>query len=255
MEWLVILGYILAVASFVLIFDFRRKRTTRPEAVPAEPEGEVVERFFSWNWKGHSGNIPLNTTVRVRKEQYISARGELLKDKPSKILFYSDSEYFDVASIEAMHSDFGSPGYEISQVAVYLQNVADQGLLSDFELAGIILGFTQEQCIKYDYDKDTTGYNEYLRFPIETIHDKTGDCDCKAVLACSLYKRLGFRVAFAVMPGHAAVAITLPGDYMPFANFVMGGQRWYYCETTGEHWHPGQLPDGIDPDMVKLVEI
>jgi hypothetical protein len=57
------------------------------------------------------------------------------------------------------------------------------------------------------------------------------------------------------MPGHAAISITLPNDDLPFANFVMDGKRWFYCETTGDFWNPGILPDGINPNSVKLKEV
>jgi hypothetical protein len=223
---------------------------------PSDPETNSLEdRIFSWENNSISKSLILSFIMQIRTSSYKTASNELLSSTPSKVYMISDKEYFEIARHEILHSDFGAFNYELEQVAGYLMDVADEEMLSDIEFAGLVLSFTQEQCIPYGYDKDTTGYQEYLRFPIETIYDLTGDCDCKAILACALFKTLGFHVAFALMPGHAALLISLPEDEMPFANFVWKGKRWYYCETTGDNWFPGQLPSGIEKDEIEPQEI
>jgi hypothetical protein len=159
-----------------------------------------------------------------------------------------------VAEAEVLDQEAGSAATEVTQVVEYLRKVSDEKLLSNFQLANLVLSFVHEQCIPYSYDKDTTGFDDYFRFPIETITDATGDCDCKAVLAGALYRALGFDVALAMMPGHAALAITSDAA-LPFANWSLNGKMWYYCEATGDHWVPGAIPSGIDTGRVKLREI
>ncbi len=255
MELAAILIYISTCVLVVELFDRKPKKPSLPEQVPFTYTGELVSRHFSWIKHGISKTINLNAVVQVRTDAYESARSELLTSSPSKTSMYSDSEYFDVARSEILHKDFGAGNYELTQLSSYLSGICNSEMLSDYEFAGIVLSFTQQQCIPYQLDKDSTGYREYVRFPLETIYDTAGDCDCKSVLACALFKTLGFRVAFALMPEHAALAITLPNDDLPFANFMLNGKRWFYCETTGDNWHPGQIPDGIDPGLVELREI
>lgn len=250
-----ILFWILACVLVVKIFDRRPASPVTPELSPRPEPDNTDTRTFSWERPGISQSYHLQTTVKFRPDVYNQAKQELMDTSPSKVHLYSEQEYFDVAEKEILHDDYGAFNYELTQVADYLNEFANRELLSEYEFAGIILGFTQEQCIPYQYDDDSTGYPEYLRFPLETIADTTGDCDCKAILACALFKTLGYRVAFALMPGHAAMLVTLQNDDLPFANFTWNGKRWFYCETTGDYWSPGQLPDGIDASSVNWQEI
>ena len=250
-----ILILVFACILVVWFFDYRPAKPTLPGTRPVPDPGDTSSRTFTWDKPGISQSYHLEATIEVRPETYQRARQELFNTNPSKVCMYSEDEYFNIAEQEILHNDFGSFNYELNQVAEYLSGFANRELLSDYELAGIILSFTQEQCIPYQYDIDSTGYDEYIRFPLETIYDKTGDCDCKAVLACAVFKTLGYRVAFALMPGHAAMLITLPNDDLPFANFTRNGKRWFYCETTGDYWSPGQIPDGIDAASVNWQEI
>ena len=255
MELIAILVYIVICVLVVNVFDHKPSKPSNPEHVPIPNTGELVSKHFSWIKPGLSKIMNLNTVVQVRTDAYEYARNELLNSTPSKTCIRSDAEFFDISKSEVLHEDFGAGNYELTQIASYLARICNSEILSEYEFAGIILSFTQEQSIPYSFDKESTGHKEYVRFPLETIYDTTGDCDCKAVLACALFKTLGFRVALASMPGHAALAITLPDDDLPFSNFVLKGKRWFYCESTGDEWNPGQMPDGIDPEMVKLLEI
>src|SRR5690606_27041196 len=95
------------------------------------------------------------------------------------------------------------------QIINYLVEYAQTEFLSNYEIANISLSFVHEQCIRYQYDHESKNTLEYFRFPIETIYDTVGDCDCKAILASAIFKALGYDVAFALMTGHAALAISL----------------------------------------------
>lgn len=253
MEIGTVLTLIIACSLVVYLLDYRE--AAKPEPAPIPETEETTNRNFFWDKIGISKSYRLNTTVVIRNDAFLLAREEYLNYNPSKIFMRSSKEYFDIAYKEIMHAEFGAFNYEISQVAKYLTDFANSELLSDIEFAGLILSFTHEQCIAYQYDKESTGHDEYMRLPLETLYDAVGDCDCKAILASSLFKTLGFRVAFALMPGHAALAITLPNDELTFSNFIWKGEKWFYCESTGDYWSPGIMPDDIDPYEVELMEI
>jgi hypothetical protein len=69
-----------------------------------------------------------------------------------------------------------------------------------FRLASEVLRWVQEG-FTYAYDIDSTGsipggpFQEYGRFPLETIHDRVGDCECTSILAAGLLVYLGFDAA------------------------------------------------------------
>ena len=117
---------------------------------------------------------------------------------------------------------------------------------------------------KLDEDSDSIGKKkEYFRFPGETLFDVEGDCDCKAVLAYGLFKRLGVDVDLVVVKAnesdeynHAAVVfknkpeapVKLPPGFKEYAP-----GKGYYCELTGEGFHPGDIPPEVDPASLVRV--
>lgn len=254
MGLLLLLILIAVVGSVTAHFERRPKpRPSQPPKVPPQPSEENVDRDFAWTVEGTGQTHHLNCTIQVRTAEYEQAQAALLNGKPNKTWMRSDQECFDVAQKEITSEEFGSEGEEVQQVIAYLTDTADENYLSNFELSRIVLSFAQEQCIKYIRDKDSKG-SEYFRFPIETVYDQEGDCDCKAILACACFRALGYDVALALMPGHAALAISL-SDNMPSANFSYHGKLWYFCEATGSGWAPGAVPGSIDPSEVQLFEI
>jgi hypothetical protein len=69
--------------------------------------------------------------------------------------------------------------------------------LSRKDLADQILHFVQRE-IKYEHDIDTTGFEEYGRFPLQTLYDGHGDCECAAILALAILLYLGYDCAMLV---------------------------------------------------------
>ena len=202
-------------------------------------------RDFRWSFHTMQTDHHLVCSVDYREDAYQESQSQLRDERPGKVYHCSDQECAVVARLEIYDEHAGFDSDEVRQISDYLRKYADNEMLSNYQYANLILSFVHEQCIPYSYDKDSTGFSDYFRYPIETIVDKTGDCDCKAVLACALYKAAGFDVVFALMPGHAALAISSE-ESLPFAYWNHGGKRWYYSEATGDYWTPGQIPDGVD---------
>ncbi len=142
----------------------------------------------------------------------------------------------------------GPAGYDmmITTRDTYIQNLAErlnetttQLGYNSYEQANFVLAFVQS--INYNSDLNTTGHEEYPRFPIETLVDQTGDCDCKAILYATLILSLGDGAVFINPTDHLAVGVLgdgLHGTYWPYNN-----QTYYYAETTGVGFTIGQLPD------------
>lgn len=250
---LIIIFFILIIKAVSWLVD--RTSHSKPKKItPEETENTEIRKFF-WVVEDNLQSYSLNCEVKINLANVEEAKAALLTtEQPSKIKFSCEDDYFNISRIEILHEKFGLDSQEIRQIADYLRETADKNFMSSYQFANLILSFVHEQNIKYSYDEDSTSYIEYFRFPIETIYDTTGDCDCKAILACSLFKKLGYRVAFALMPGHAALAISTESAPF-FGNFEMNGTSWFYCESTGDDWKPGQIPSNIYTNQVILREI
>ncbi len=120
---------------------------------------------------------------------------------------------------------------------------------STYNQASNVLKFVQVNA-KYKKDLESTGYEDWAKYPIETLYDRCGDCEDLAILCGAILARLGFRVVLllygpvASVPAyHLAFGISgaenLQGDYVidPTSQ-----SRYFYGEATSEGWHLGEIP-------------
>jgi ribosomal protein L40E len=125
---------------------------------------------------------------------------------------------------------------------------------NDYDKASFVLAFVQH--LPYMSDLATTGYDEYPRFPIETLVDNGGDCEDVAVLFASLMLIMGYGVVYINPPNHYAVGIlgdNLKGTYWTYPKD--SNQTYYYCETTGVNFKIGQLPQEFSGKKVHIYPI
>lgn len=97
------------------------------------------------------------------------------------------------------------------------------------------------QSLPYRTDIETMGVVEYARYPIETLVDGGGDCECTAILAAKLLYLTGHDVAFINYPTHLAVGIAgvhgSEGTYFEFEN-----KKYFFIDTTSPGWNIGKIP-------------
>jgi hypothetical protein len=87
-------------------------------------------------------------------------------------------------------------------------------------------------------------YNEYPKYPVETLKDRGGDCEDTCILLASILRKLGYGVVLLEIPSKRHMALGLKGDEsIPGSYVTYRGSRYYYVETTGEGWRVGQAPD------------
>lgn len=146
---------------------------------------------------------------------------------------------------------------EIRALAMEFQRLHASQKWSTYNQAFNVLKFVQTN-IPYAYDKDTTGYEDWARYPIETIMDRKGDCEDVAIFCAAIIARLGFQVVLLVYPGHVAFGVAgadkLKGDYVLDPKT---GKKYFYGEATADGWHLGQIPKDyvtVNPEIL-YVEI
>ena len=112
------------------------------------------------------------------------------------------------------------------------------------------------QGLKYTQDKAGTGYNEYPKYPLETLVDRGGDCEDTSILLAELLQELGYGVVLLLMPKANHMAVGVAGDEsIDGAYYTKNDTQYYYLETTGSGWNVGEVPDNITNTEAELVQV
>ena len=230
------LGFLVLVMAR---YEPRRLRDDLPEIEPVEgtqPEGTTALHSFRWSLPWAGGRDDLNITVVVDVDTYDQVRSV----NPGKPSDPADPD-FTPWVVEGATA-------EVDRAAAAIRRIANERAYSRFQEAAAVLGFAQS--VEYTLDEDSTGQAEYWRFPVETIHDETGDCEDTTILAAAVLRRLGHRVLPLLAPGHAALGVVAPPD-LPGTFVEYDGVRYYYCETTAAGFRIGELPSDIQPSDLR----
>ena len=129
-------------------------------------------------------------------------------------------------------------------------DAAEENEFSDTDTVYLIITFVQ--ALNYMSDLETTGYDEYPKYPLETLYDKGGDCEDMSILLASLLTELGYGAVLICFDDHMGVGIKgaedLPGYY-----FEKYGIRYYYIETTSSGWEIGDMPEDYIDDQAQIL--
>jgi len=130
--------------------------------------------------------------------------------------------------------------YYISTMVQRINEAAYKEGFSESEKVNFVITFVQS--LPYTEDSVTTDWNEYPRYPIETLFDRGGDCEDTSILVAALLDRLGYNVCFIfpIDKNHCAVGVAIEGAYGTYYDYE--GTKYFYLETTGEGWEIGELP-------------
>ncbi|MBR0177691.1 MAG: hypothetical protein IJQ11_09710 [Bacteroidales bacterium] len=109
------------------------------------------------------------------------------------------------------------------------------------DLDKVKLAMTFVQSLPYAFDDDSKGEEEYVRYPIETLVDGSGDCEDKVALLGAILYEMDIDFVLLSLPEHLALAVRCEGvladRYVSYRN-----KKYYYVETTMEGWEVGQVP-------------
>lgn len=130
----------------------------------------------------------------------------------------------------------------IAQIVDVIRDGTKDLSYSDAAMVRELAKFTQD-VIEYQYDSDTTGEDEYPRYPIETLYEGQGDCEDTVILMAALLKEMGYEVGILHVPGHVAVALRTADDYSGGAYYEINGHRYLFIESTGSGWNIGDIPE------------
>lgn len=131
-------------------------------------------------------------------------------------------------------------------------NIAAMGF-TEFEKVNFVIAFVQS--LTYTVDIETTPYDEYPRYPVETLFDRGGDCEDTSILVAALLDRMGYDVALLLLKNakHMAVGVSIAPTYGLYYEY--DGKKYYYLETTGEGWQIGQIPPDITDTRAQIYPL
>lgn len=176
----------------------------------------VIERSFAWSYKGNSYSVSIN--VPEPMYDYYSNKDRYQTSDYRGYILHPYDDYY----IKTLIWEFRKIG-------------ALNGLDSE-EQIGLIISFVQN--LPYLTD-DSENFDEYPKFPVETLIDGGGDCEDTSILLSHLLEVMGHDTALLTLPNHMAVGLALNASG---AHWVVEDVLYYYIETTATGWKVGDLP-------------
>jgi predicted transglutaminase-like cysteine proteinase len=204
-----------------------------------------------------------------KKVEFTWIYPEYLKKEWDVVGYLSNEIYSSLKNIdhEQVTYNFGYGAYvalsesdtTISKLVEYISNTAKNENYNEVDLANMVINFTQS--LEYISDKISTGYDEYPKFPFETLYDQGGDCEDIAILMATMLRKLGYRVVLVAWPdtgngndGHMAIGIKGSHDLQGAYFIGNNGARYYYIETTGgTSYNVGDIPEELKTRKAFLI--
>ncbi len=214
----------------------------RPIAPPVDADGNY-HRDYSWSYGGTDWTFTLNIPKADYDEFHNAERPTRLIERDGTL--YRQMAY-DVFVTTPLDDSY------MAELAKDLHTAAQGKGWGDDETLAFALSFVQS--LPYATDDVTTGFDEYPRYPLETLVDNGGDCEDTAILYASIVQALGYGAVLVSPPGHMAVGVrseTGTGG----TSYLFQGVHYLYAETTGDTWDIGEAPDEYRGEEAQIFDL
>lgn len=202
------------------------------EVVPKAPEStEFLERHFSWQYLGDwewDLQIP-----------------EILYD------YYHDMPRLPTRDY-SVYVTHPLDDIYIERLVEIIQEAAAQKDFNEFQTVEFTIAFVQS--LPYTVDSVTSPFDEYPRYPAETLVDGGGDCEDTSILLASLLTEMGYGVVLISPPEHMAIGVK-GGDNIYGNYWEYEGAKYYYIETTGSGRRIGELPEEYEGTSAQIYPL
>ena len=208
--------------------------TPVPTQIIAEPtySPDTIIRQYEWSYDGREWQWTLSIPQSLY-DYYVELPRVPTEDYSIYVTHPKDDEYIDtlIDKIEEVAAD---TGYD------------------EMETANFAVSFVQS--LPYAVDNVTTSYDEYPRYPIETLVDNGGDCEDTSILMAAILDAMGYDVVLISPPNHMAVGI-LGNEEFSGTYWSHNEGKYYYLETTGSGWEIGDLPPEYTDEYASISDI
>ena len=229
----------LEILGSILPSLFYRSPPLPPTVV--EENGYYVVHY-EWQYPRSWSSTAWTYDAKIPKETY-----EFFRNKPRTSDY---SEYVDNPADDKW----------MNHLASLLENSAKDKGWGEFETVSFALAFVQGW--PYTSDDVTTGYDEYPRYPVETIVDSGGDCEDTSILFASIVRGMGYGTVLLYLEEdkHMAVGVLISQNIVdswnksyPLTYYRSDGKIYAYCETTGKGWELGHKPEDLKSTTARLI--
>ena len=198
----------------------------------------TVTQRYKWDYSYHTGDWDLPITL----SDYVAC-----KEKPR---LSSPSGYAGIAS------DICDDEYIASIVGNIKEAITTLSSASGFnqiQTLNFVIAFVQS--LPYTLDEETAPYDEYPRYPIETLFERGGDSEDNSILTAAILDEMGYDIAILILENahHVAVGVALDIAYGSYYEY--DGKKYCYLETTGEGWRVGQIPFEITDTRAQVYPL
>jgi len=185
---------------------------------------DYIDKTFSWDYDGKHWNWNLSIPTALYEAYKSVPVVARTREGPSGYGYLTTTQDFYMRMLaEKLNQTTNELGY------------------GSYDKVSFVLAFVQS--LSYTSDNVTAGYNEYPRFPIETLVDEGGDCEDTSILFATITLIMGYDAVYLNPPNHYAVGVLGNGISGTYWEHPEGSNRtYYYCETTGNNFKIGQLP-------------
>jgi len=219
---------LIAAAAAIIASSFVLGCTLLPGTeLTQSPAGDNLTRAFEWKYNGRTyrWEVPI----------------------PAELL-----DYYRSLPRTRDYSEYVKDSHDDQYLALLCDKLSQAEVESDWSgKIDFVLAFVQS--LKYAPD-ETTGFDEYPRYPIETLVEEGGDCEDTSILFASIVGELGYGTVLLRFDDsrHMAAGVRISEDVI--ADWPKGysltyyqdeGKYYAYCETTGSGWRIGEKPGWV----------
>lgn len=209
----IILLLISLLAISILVSQLARAQST-----------DYIDKTFSWDYDGKHWNWNLSIPTALYEAYKSVPVATRTRDGPGGYGYLTTTQ-----------------DYYINMLAEKLNQTTNELGYGSYDKVSFVLAFVQS--LRYTSDNVTAGYNEYPRFPVETLVDDGGDCEDTSIMFATIILIMGYDAVYLNPPNHYAVGVLGSGISGSYWEYPKGSNRtYYYCETTGDNFKIGQLP-------------
>lgn len=240
---------IFVLAFLCIAFVFRKRKIKKSkglkqkESIAEEQDldsSSTNTLYFEWYYN----NDPLGMQHAVRFSVNVPVSFERYAD-------YKTKKHLDNSSMSLREHVLEGICPEIIEVAKQIKSQCASRGFTTFHQASAVMAF--QQSLKYVEDIASKNQEEYVRYPLETLVDKEGDCDCHGICSAAILFSMGYdivllRIVFPEGGGHLAIAVE-GADGIPGNFFELSGRKYYYCEVTPSEGSRMNFKIGEMPDM------
>jgi gas vesicle protein len=212
-----------------LLMQYMIVTGTAPITPETQPE-DTIRKDFAWEYGGET--YALSLYIPQGLYDYYSNRTRVPTEDYSVYVTHPQDDDYLSTIIEEFDGIAAEEGY------------------GEVEVVSLVVAFVQS--LPYTTDDVTTGFDEYPRYPIETLVDGGGDCEDSSILTSAILDGMGYDCILINPPEHVGVGVAVDhsGTYWPYE-----GEEYYYVETTGEGWEIGELPEEVQGQGASVYPI